>query len=68
MSRSTALRRGPLAGLGFAAKDLYDIAGHRTGCGNPGLVGEPPAGRHHGADGDGAAGGGGAAGRQDGDR
>lgn len=36
---------GPLAGLGFAAKDLYDIAGHRTGCGNPDwLASHPPAG------------------------
>ncbi len=26
---------GPLVGLSFAAKDLFDIAGHRTGCGNP---------------------------------
>jgi amidase len=26
---------GPLKGLTFAAKDLYDIAGHVTGCGNP---------------------------------
>ncbi len=26
---------GPLAGLTFAAKDLYDIAGHPTGFGNP---------------------------------
>src|SRR6478735_9844156 len=26
---------GPLAGLTFAVKDLIDIAGHRTGCGNP---------------------------------
>jgi amidase len=26
---------GPLAGLTFGAKDLYDIAGHMTGCGNP---------------------------------
>ncbi|GIK98045.1 MAG: amidase [Alphaproteobacteria bacterium] len=26
---------GPLAGLTFAAKDLFDVAGHRTGCGNP---------------------------------
>jgi amidase len=26
---------GPLAGLTFAAKDLFDIAGHRTGAGNP---------------------------------
>jgi len=27
--------RGPLAGLRFAAKDIYDIAGHRTGFGSP---------------------------------
>lgn len=26
---------GPLSGLGFAAKDIFDIAGHVTGCGNP---------------------------------
>jgi len=26
---------GPLSGLRFAAKDLYDVAGHVTGCGNP---------------------------------
>ncbi|MBV9018450.1 MAG: glutamyl-tRNA amidotransferase, partial [Alphaproteobacteria bacterium] len=26
---------GPLAGLTFAAKDLFDIAGHPTGGGNP---------------------------------
>ena len=26
---------GPLAGLAFAAKDLYDVAGVITGCGNP---------------------------------
>src|SRR2546427_11550253 len=26
---------GPLAGLTFAAKDLFDIAGHVTGAGNP---------------------------------
>lgn len=26
---------GPLAGLSFAAKDLFDIAGHVTGCGSP---------------------------------
>src|SRR3954469_5686372 len=28
-------RGGPLAGLTFAAKDLFDIAGHPTGGGNP---------------------------------
>jgi amidase len=26
---------GPLDGLRFAVKDLIDVAGHRTGCGNP---------------------------------
>lgn len=26
---------GPLAGLTFGAKDLYDVAGHVTGCGSP---------------------------------
>jgi amidase len=26
---------GPLAGLAFGAKDLYDVAGHRTGFGSP---------------------------------
>ena len=26
---------GPLAGLRFAAKDLFDVAGQVTGCGNP---------------------------------
>jgi amidase len=26
---------GPLRGLTFAVKDLIDVAGHRTGCGNP---------------------------------
>ena len=26
---------GPLAGIRFAAKDLFDIAGHVSSCGNP---------------------------------
>ncbi len=26
---------GPLKGLTFAAKDLFDVAGETTGCGNP---------------------------------
>ena len=26
---------GPLYGLTFAAKDIFDVAGHITGCGNP---------------------------------
>jgi amidase len=33
--------RGPLAGLLFAAKDLFDVAGHPTGGGNPDWA------RHH---------------------
>ncbi|MDB5519985.1 MAG: putative amidase [Tardiphaga sp.] len=28
-------RSGPLSGLTFAAKDLFDVAGSVTGCGNP---------------------------------
>jgi amidase len=28
-------REGPLAGLEFGAKDIYDVAGHRTGFGSP---------------------------------
>jgi amidase len=31
----TGAANGPLAGLSFAAKDLYDVAGHVTGAGNP---------------------------------
>ncbi|MGF7212152.1 amidase [Skermanella aerolata] len=35
---------GPLAGLTFAAKDLFDVAGHATGAGNPTwLATHPPA-------------------------
>lgn len=35
---------GPLAGLTFAAKDLYDVAGIATGAGNPSyLAGQAPA-------------------------
>src|SRR6476660_5866814 len=35
---------GPLRGLTFAVKDLIDVAGHRTGCGNPTwLAAHPPA-------------------------
>lgn len=36
--------RGPLAGLDFAVKDIFHIAGHRTGFGHPDwLRGHPPA-------------------------
>jgi amidase len=35
---------GPLGGLQFVVKDLIDVAGHRTGCGNPAwLESAPPA-------------------------
>ncbi len=38
---------GPLKGLSFAAKDIYDIAGHVTGCGNPDWARtHPPATAH----------------------
>jgi amidase len=38
---------GPLAGLGFAAKDLYDVAGMVTGYGNPDWARtHPPAVAH----------------------
>jgi len=37
---------GPLAGLTFGVKDIYDIAGHRTGFGSPDwLSTHPPAAR-----------------------
>jgi amidase len=37
---------GPLHGLTFAAKDVFDVAGHRTGNGNPvWLESHPPAAR-----------------------
>jgi len=37
---------GPLRGLTFAAKDVFDVAGHRTGNGNPvWLETHPPAAR-----------------------
>src|SRR5215218_9444068 len=39
-----ATKDGPLSGLTFAVKDLIDVAGHRTGCGNPTwLTTHPPA-------------------------
>lgn len=38
---------GPLSGLTFAAKDLFDIAGHVTGGGNPGwATASSPAEKH----------------------
>ena len=38
---------GPLAGLTFAVKDIYDVAGYVTGCGSPEKRAEnPPAETH----------------------
>ena len=38
---------GPLSGLTFMAKDLFDVAGHPTGGGNPDWPGnQRPAERH----------------------
>jgi len=34
---------GPLKGLRFASKDIFDIAGHVTGCGNPDWLRSHPA-------------------------
>lgn len=39
--------QGPLLGLTFAVKDIFDTAGRATGCGNPDwLASHPPADRH----------------------
>jgi amidase len=38
---------GPLAGMRFAVKDLIDIAGHKTGCGNPSWRESHPPARSH---------------------
>ena len=39
-------REGPLAGLQFAAKDIYDVAGHRTGFGSPDWLRTHPEAAH----------------------
>jgi amidase len=39
--------RGPLAGLTFAAKDLFDVAGHPTGGGNPDWARQNPVPQRH---------------------
>ncbi len=42
-----ATGEGPLSGLTFVVKDIIDVAGHRTGCGNPTwLATHPPATVH----------------------
>jgi amidase len=38
---------GPLAGLTFAAKDLFDVAGHPTGGGNPDWAKQHPVPTRH---------------------
>jgi amidase len=38
---------GPLSGLTFAAKDLFDVAGHRTGGGNPDWAASNPVPTRH---------------------
>ena len=40
---------GPLSGLAFAAKDLFDIAGHPTGGGNPDWARHNPVPTRHAA-------------------
>lgn len=43
--RIEGAREGPLAGLTFAAKDLFDVAGTRSGWGNPDRLAEAPISR-----------------------
>ncbi|MBB3899166.1 amidase [Roseococcus suduntuyensis] len=38
---------GPLSGLSFAAKDLFDVAGHPTGGGNPDWAAHDPTPSRH---------------------
>lgn len=40
---------GPLRGIRFAAKDIYDVAGHVTGCGNPDWARSHPPAQSHSA-------------------
>jgi amidase len=42
-------REGPLSGLTFAAKDLFDVAGHPTGAGNPTWLATHPVPTRHSA-------------------
>jgi amidase len=41
--------RGPLSGLTFVAKDLFDVAGWPTGAGNPDWLASAPAAASHAA-------------------
>lgn len=38
---------GPLQGMTFGVKDLFDVAGYRTGCGNPVKLAESPVATQH---------------------
>ncbi len=38
---------GPLQSLSFGVKDIFDVAGYRTGCGNPVKLAESPVAREH---------------------
>ncbi len=40
---------GPLAGLNFAVKDIYNVAGYPTGCGSPERAAEDPVPTDHAA-------------------
>jgi amidase len=40
---------GPLAGVTFAVKDIYDVAGYPTGCGSPEKTAEDPVPTTHAA-------------------
>ncbi|MFY3383519.1 amidase [Paracidovorax sp. MALMAid1276] len=41
--------QGPLTGLRFAAKDVFDVAGHPTGAGNPAWLASHPVPTRHSA-------------------
>jgi amidase len=45
--RVEGAKSGPLGGLTFMAKDLFDVAGHRTSAGNPDWLATHPAARAH---------------------
>jgi amidase len=45
--RVAGAQNGPLAGLTFAAKDLFDVAGHPTGGGNPDWARQHPIPMRH---------------------
>src|SRR5438132_13528828 len=45
--RTAGRAGGPLSGLTFAAKDLFDVAGHPTGGGNPDWARTNPVPERH---------------------